>query len=84
MITGVLDKTNGNIEIWENITKRRTSTTDVSAQGAVTQTNDWYIGNQNGSAFHFDGSIDEVRIYKKALSEAEITKNYNHGKGKHS
>ena len=70
MITGVLDKTNGNIEIWENITKRRTSTTNVSAQGAVTQTNDWYIGNQNGSSFHFDGSIDEVRIYKKALSTA--------------
>jgi len=31
-----------------------------------------------------DGKIDDVRIYSKALSSDEITKNYNAGKSKHS
>ena len=30
-----------------------------------------------------DGIIDEVRYYSKALSPAELLKNYKHGKGKH-
>ena len=32
----------------------------------------------------FNGLIDEVRIYNRALSPTEITKNYKHGKGKHT
>ena len=31
----------------------------------------------------FHGLIDEVRIYNKALSATEVSKNYKHGKGKH-
>ena len=32
----------------------------------------------------YEGLIDEVRLYNKALSADELLKNYNHGKGKHS
>ena len=32
----------------------------------------------------FDGQIDELKVYNRALSAAEITKNYKHGKSKHS
>ena len=32
----------------------------------------------------FSGLIDEVRVYSKALSETEITTNYNNGKSAHS
>jgi len=40
------------------------------------------IGSQDTSNF-WNGSIDEVRVYNRALSVPEITKNYKHGKGKH-
>jgi len=29
-------------------------------------------------------TLDEIRIYKKALTPAEVLKNYKHGKAKHS
>jgi hypothetical protein len=42
------------------------------------------IGSKNDSGqYCFAGSIDEARAYNRALSAPEITKNYNHGKGKH-
>jgi hypothetical protein len=40
--------------------------------------------NESSLAGYFKGSLDEVRIYNRALSEPEVTKNYNHGKSKHS
>jgi hypothetical protein len=41
--------------------------------GAVTVTNGWAIGaNSDGSGRRFAGAIDDVRIYKRALSAAEI------------
>jgi len=39
---------------------------------------------EDGGGRHFKGSLDEVRVYNRALSLAEVTKNYNHGKSKHS
>lgn len=42
------------------------------------------IGRRAGGGDReWDGSIDEVRIYDKALSSSEVTKNYNNGKSAH-
>ena len=42
----------------------------------------WYIGAKNaGGSNYFNGSIDEVAIWSRALSAAEITQLYNEGKG---
>jgi len=41
-----------------------------------------YIGRRDAN--YADGIIDDVRIYSKALSSDEVTKNYNAGKSKHS
>ena len=62
------------------------SLTEVSPSGAsVANTgNDLYIGNRSLQDRSYDGLIDEVRIYNRILSPAEVTKNYKHGKGKHS
>jgi hypothetical protein len=46
-----------------------------------------FIGarNDNGTANSFlKGQVDEVRIYDKALTSSQITKNWKHGKSKHS
>ena len=42
------------------------------------------IGKSGTGGSAFNGTIDEVRIYNRALSGPEVTKNYNHGKSKHS
>jgi hypothetical protein len=42
------------------------------------------IGARSDASSFFVGSIDEVRVYNRVLSTEEITKNYNHGKSKHS
>ena len=52
-------------------------TGSISYTGATTL----YIGRKRAaSSNYFDGSIDDVRIYNRALSAAEITQLYNMGK----
>ena len=41
-----------------------------------------FIGTDAGSNYFFDGNIDNVRIYNRALSAAEISMLYNHEKPK--
>jgi hypothetical protein len=41
------------------------------------------IGTKTTTSEMFKGLLDEIRFYHKALSPAEISKNYKHGKGKH-
>jgi len=36
-----------------------------------------YIGYQDGQTTNFNGSIDQVRIFNKAITEAEVTTLYN-------
>lgn len=49
--------------------------------GATVQnTKGFYIGKRwdaSGSAYHFSGSIGEVRAYNRALSSTEVSQNYN-------
>jgi hypothetical protein len=42
-----------------------------------TNTNPLYIGASTGSALFFNGTIDEVKIYNRALSASEISALYN-------
>ena len=50
---------------------------DIAVSGDISQTDEpFHIGDGNNER-HFNGVIDEVRIYKKALDENEVLKNYN-------
>jgi len=63
------------------------STDDISARSAsLDSTSSIFIGADapSGDSLFFDGKIDDVRLYSKALSSDEVTKNYNAGKSKHS
>ena len=66
--------------------KTVTSTNPGAVPLATDAANDLAIGGRSGTetANSFDGFIDEVRIYKRVLTLAEVTKNFNHGKSKHS
>ena len=54
--------------------------------GASSSNEEVYIGTKGNldSNKIFEGQIDEAKIYNRALTSTEITKNYNHGKSKHS
>lgn len=52
-----------------------TRTTDVGT--------DLIIGNIAGDNRTFDGTIDEMRLYKRILGQTEVTANYNGGAGRY-
>lgn len=57
---------------------------DVSGLGSIGGNGPLDIGSQhaNASPTYFDGSIDEVAVYNRALSTAEIALLYNSGSGR--
>ncbi|MDO8471336.1 MAG: LamG domain-containing protein [bacterium] len=48
----------------------------------LTGSNSFTIGNNSGNTREFDGSIDEVRVYNRALGAAEIQALYKSGAAK--
>ena len=88
--------TNFNVQTWYHIVITRNDSNTITmyvnadAQSDTeSSTNTFkvrYIGSDNPSgntADFFSGWIDEVAIYGDALTAAEVTKNYNAGKGSH-
>ena len=55
------------------------SDTETSSEGFDYR----YWGWTGSSSDYFDGAMDEVRIYNKALTAAEVKRNYNAGKRSH-
>ena len=43
-----------------------------------------WIGTHTGSSNFYKGWIDEFMVYNKGLTAAQVLKNYNHAKSKHS
>ncbi|HEY4493342.1 MAG TPA: LamG domain-containing protein [Candidatus Paceibacterota bacterium] len=65
-------------------TLKKTET--FTARNLVANTNTLRIGESNNPASgpeHFNGSVDDVRVYSRALSAAEITKLYKLGATSH-
>ena len=53
---------------------------DTSAVGAINfSTDKWYIGFNQRNVEYLNGSVDDVRIYNRVLSAAEIQNLYNMG-----
>jgi len=71
----------GNVTLY--VDKVSDGTADITSVGDCDATHSLDIGRQTSSNNPFDGQIDDVRIYNKALTTAEIAKNYKHGKAKH-
>lgn len=53
---------------------------DVMSGNSQMTTSNFWIGSDDGGR-HFNGTIDEVKIYDRALSEDEISDVYNYGIG---
>jgi Concanavalin A-like lectin/glucanases superfamily/F5/8 type C domain len=78
----VWDKTNNNIYTYANGVLKQTKAITISGGILNTATN-LYIGSYNGGEYsqYYNGQIGIVRLYKKAMSAAEVTRNYETNKG---
>ena len=89
-LTGVLSLTSniaGTMTLYVNgisNTADSTPTTDWNVTTYDNSLNNINIGTSSTTNRFFNGSIDEIRLYDRALSAPEILKNYKHGKSKHS
>jgi hypothetical protein len=73
--------TAANVHIYVNgVETTYQTTTDGVGNKNSDATLNFYIGNLSGSFHTFDGTIDEVRIYNRALSDSEIKQLYLMGK----
>ncbi len=63
--------------------KNGTLVSSKAVTGDITATqNNLLIGSYNGTAFFFNGSIDDVKIFNVSLSAEEVEKLYNEGVNK--
>jgi hypothetical protein len=74
LITGVF-KANSIFKIYIN--GEQTGSASAPNQYVKEDATSIYIGKGNVNAGYFDGSIDDVRIYNRALTDAEIKHNYD-------
>ena len=65
------------------IDKTADGTVDISGVGDIDAAHSLDIGQQTSGDNQFNGSIDDVLIYNKALSSPEVTRIYNAGKRSH-
>jgi hypothetical protein len=80
-VAGTLDDATGDMRIYVNGQIVAQTNTSIRATCPLTGANHALcIGNASGTAgFPFDGWIDEVSLYSRALSQAEIQAIYNAG-----
>ena len=57
------------------------TTADPRTVGNIDNAFDVRIGNSQNNGYNFNGQIDDVRMYKRALSVSELTLLYNNGNG---
>jgi len=75
-VVGVYDGNAGTQKIYLNAKQKNAS--NIGTGSIIDPGNDQFIGSGGGHSWeeHFDGTIDDVRIYDRALSETEIRRNY--------
>ena len=78
-ITAVFDSVADSHKIYINGVLGNTDTTARSAFGTSVTTN-IEIGNLDVNSYYFTGSLDDVRVYNRALSAAEVRQLYNLGR----
>jgi len=73
-VLGVVDANSWKLYIDCNLAAQiTTSSTSVNlANGDVMTIGRWYTGDPNGNHFPFTGSIDELRIYNRVLTDDEL------------
>ena len=83
MITVIINRTSDKVDVYKD-NGSVDAGTSAGWTSEFTSVKPLRIGVNSSTLGFFNGQIDEVRIYNRALTTTEITKNYKHGKAKHS
>ena len=77
-IVAVVDENNiANSVMYINASAVGTGVSNGGNSGPVTNTVPLAIGNESDGGFSWNGAIDDLRIYDRALTQAEVTQLYN-------
>ena len=76
-VVGIIDQTSNKQKVWLNGVL--TNSVTLSGTGTMVGTADFNIGMFGNSSLPWDGDIESVRIYGKALTDAEVLQNYFQG-----
>jgi len=79
-VVGTYDSITGRQKIYINGSLRNTRTWTVGTRIRVSTGTPLEIGRNQHSFWSFNGLIDEVRIYNRALSASEVRANFNAGR----
>jgi hypothetical protein len=96
----ILDRSDHLCKVYKDSVRQTVAASDISTVPNVDSGNNLLIGGKNGTNYNWHGSLDEVRIYNRALTayesdgtepevgetavSGEVLKNYKHGLSKHS
>lgn len=67
---------NGNYTCWIN---GSSDTTASSGAGQINHTSDFVVGSYQNNSFYLHGDVDDVRVYSRELTAAEVSNLYNDG-----
>ena len=79
-IVGVYDGPNTRLDLYVDGVLSTASLEGTIPASISSQSRPIYIGNDNGATRAYQGSIDDVRIYNRAISSTEVLQLYNLGK----
>lgn len=80
-VAATFNPSDGSAVFYVDGVQKTTSYVDVQAGGTLKDsTSSVYIGTRSTGSLWLNGSIDEVRLYSRALSADEITSLYNQGR----
>lgn len=72
LVVGIYDSANSKLKVWVNNTK-----TEVTASGSMTASDQPFCIGKNNANAYFDGIIDDVAVFNRALTDAEVTTLYS-------
>lgn len=81
LVTGVWDTANNIAYIYIDGKQDASTTSGASSIGTSATTGTKYIGRTPGGSSYFTGSMDEVRVYNRALSASDVSQLYSFAPG---
>ncbi len=79
-LTYVYNSKQNNLKVFVNGKDNSGATLDLTSEGgSAINLGNWYVGSSGYSESYFNGKVDDIRIYNRALDDTEVKALYNEG-----